>query len=139
MHGAWFPRLVDGRLRLSDLDAVLLEAVGDAWITPGALVRTLREDRYARLLWPFDAFFHVDRLRAWAARGVLEHEANEDENPFVRDRFRATPRSRALAERGLGTVGDAPPLHVGGCVVNDPASPWVRIEEEAAWRLVLRA
>jgi four helix bundle protein len=138
LHGAWFPRFTDGRLRLSELDAVLLGGVGESWLTTSDLLRTLPMDRFARLAWPFDDFFPIDRLRAWATHGVLEREALADENPWAQDRFRATERSRALLDHGLGDVGDAPQLHVGGCLVNDPTSPWARIEDDSGWRLALQ-
>jgi hypothetical protein len=69
---------------------------------------------------------------------VLEREALVDENPWVQDRFRATDRTRALLDDGLGIVGDAPQLYVGGCAVNDPTSPWVRIEHDSGWRIALQ-
>ncbi len=94
-------------------------------------------DQHARLIRPFGSGFSIDRLRAWATHGVLERETLEDDNPWARDRFRATDRMRALLGQGLDGVGDAPQLHVGGCLVNDPASPWVRIEDDAGWRLAL--
>jgi hypothetical protein len=83
------------------------------------------------------AFFY--RLRDWASRGALEREELVDQNPWEQDRFRANDRTRALLEHGLNNVGDAPQLDVGGCVVHDPASPWVRIADDAGWRIVLKA
>lgn len=138
LHGAWFPRFTDGRLRLSELDAVLLGALRESWLTTSDLLQTLPADRLARLEWPFDGFFPIYRLRAWATHGVLHREAVADENPWAQDRFRATDRSRALLDLGLDSVGDAPQLYVGGCLVNDPASPWIRIEDESGWRLELQ-
>jgi hypothetical protein len=135
LHGAWFPRLSDGRLRLSELDELLLGGFDDSWRTTSDFFKTLQLDRLARLAWPFQSFFPITRLRAWAALGVLEREELVDENPWAQDQFRATERTRALLEHGLDDVGDAPQLYVGGCVVNDPASPWVRIEDDAGWRL----
>lgn len=135
LHGAWFPRLTEGRLRLAELDAVLLGSVGESWLTTSDLLQTLPQDRRAWLAWPFDGFFPIDRLRAWASHGVLEREALADENPWAQDRFRATDRTRGLLGHGLDGVGDAPRLYVGGCLVNDPASPWVRIEDDSGWRL----
>jgi hypothetical protein len=139
LHGAWFPRFEGGRLRLSELDSILLGCVSDSWLTTYDHFQALPHDQLARLVWPFDAFFAVERLCAWAAHGALEREPLVDDNPFARDRFRATERSRRLLEQGLDGVGDAPPLYVGGCAVNDPASPWVRIEDDAGWRLALQA
>ncbi len=135
LHGAWFPRFTDGRLGLSELDEVLLAAVGESWRTTDDIVFPLPTDRYARLARPFDLLFPLARLRAWASHGVLEREALVDEDPWRADRFRATDRTRALLHGGLDGVGEAPPLYVGGCLVNDPASPWVRIEAASGWRL----
>jgi hypothetical protein len=139
LHGAWFPRFTDGRLRLSELDAVLFSCVGECWLTTSELLRTLPLDRLARLAWPFDGFFPIDRLRAWAVHGVLEREALTDENPWAQDRFRATDRSRALLDHGIDGVGDAPQLYVGGCLVNDSTSPWVRVDDASGWQLALQA
>jgi hypothetical protein len=135
LHGAWFPRLKDGRLRLSELDEILLGSVSDSWRTATSIIGTLAEDRVEQLVLAFDAYFPVERLRAWATHGVLEREVLTADNPFEQARFRATDRARALLHHGLERVGDAPPMYVGGCRVNDPASPWVRIEADVGWRL----
>ena len=137
-HGAWFPRLTNGHLRLSELDEVLLGGLDDSWRSTDDVLETLPLDRFTRLVSPFEGFFPIYRLRAWATHGVLEREALADENPWRQDRFRATERTRALLSHGLDNVGDAPQLYVGGCVVNDPASPWVRIEDDFGWRLALQ-
>ncbi|HEX4454276.1 MAG TPA: hypothetical protein VH143_25610 [Kofleriaceae bacterium] len=139
LHGAWFPRIQDGRLRLSELDEVLLGSAGDSWRTPRKIVEALPEARLTQLVRMFDAYFHVERLRAWATRGVLERETLDDQNPFEQDRFHMTDRARALLNDGLERVGDAPPMYVGGCRANDPASPWVRIADDAGWRLALHS
>jgi hypothetical protein len=132
LHGAWFPRIKNGRLQLSELDEVLLGSFDDSWRTA---FQKLPEHRVEQLVSPFDAYFSVERLRAWATHGVLERESVTDDNPFEQDRFRTTDRARALLSRGLEGVADAPPMHVGGCRVNDPSSPWVRIEADSGWRL----
>jgi hypothetical protein len=142
-HGAWFPRLVGGRLRLSELDELLLGCTDDAWHSDQELLDALSDDHRAKLLSPCDHYFHVERLRAWATHGVLEREvavAKDDlEKLRGQDRFRATARTRALVDNGLDGIGDAPVMYVGGCRVNDPASPWVRIESDSDWRLALAA
>lgn len=125
LHGAWFPRRTRGGLQLSEIDEDLLASLDDSSLSVSELARR------------FDPFIAIYRLRAWAQLGVVEHEEVVDQNPWVRDRFRATARSRALLEHGLDNVSDAPQLHVGGCVVNDPASPWTRIEDAGGWRLAL--
>lgn len=139
LHGAWFPRLMDGRLHLSELDAVLLRGIDGSWRTTGDVHQAFAPDMFARLVCPFHPFFSIYRLRAWATHGVLEREALADENPWAQDRFRATDRMRALLEHGLDSVSDAPQLYVGGCLVNDPASPRVRVEDESGRRLALHA
>jgi hypothetical protein len=139
IHGAWFPRFDNGRLRLSELDEVLLGNVGDSWRTPNNVIGTLPERGHEQLISPFDAYFTVERLRHWATHGVLERETLDDQNPYEQDRFRATDRARALLSDGLDRVSDAPPMYVGGCRVNDPASPWVRIAAAAGWRLASHA
>ena len=138
-HGAWFPRIRDGRLRLSALDEVLLGGIGDSWRTTDEVLRALPDNRVEQLVWPFDAYFAIVRLRAWAAHGVLDREVLTDMNPYAQDRFRATDRVRALLDHGLERVGDAPPMFVGGCRVNDSTSPWVRIEDDDGWRLAAQA
>jgi hypothetical protein len=137
LHGAWFPQFADGRLRLSELDEILLGNVGDSWRTPRKIVGALPADRLMQLVWMFDAYFHAERLRQWATIGVLEREPAEKDNLYDEDRFRATDRARALLSDGLERVSDAPPMQVGGCRVNGPASPWVRIDDDAGWRLAL--
>jgi hypothetical protein len=139
LHGAWFPRVIDGRLLLSELDEELLGNIGDGSDEPRKIIGTLPDHRISQLVGMFDAYFHVERLRQWATLGVLEREAGEGMSPYVQDRFRVTDRARALLNDGLEHVSDAPPMYVGGCRVNDPASPWVRIEDDAGWHLALHA
>jgi len=136
LHGGWFPRVTERTLRLSELDALLLVGADETWRTTAALTGPLPPARQGRLTQPFHLFV-IDRLRAWATHGVLEREVVAGEFAWWADRFRATERSRALLDHGLGSVADAPPLHVGGCLVNDPTSPWVRIEDNAGWRLAM--
>jgi hypothetical protein len=138
LHGAWFPRELAGRLQLAELDEVLLRGVDDSWRTPAELIGALSEDTLVRLLGSFDDNVPVYRLRAWANHGAIEHEPVANDKYFAQDRFRATDRTRALLRHGLDAVGDAPTQYVGGCVVNDPASPWVRIDGDSGWRLALQ-
>lgn len=138
LHGAWFPRLTNGRLRLSEIDEDLLGGLDDSWrSTQDIVFGTLTHERFERVARRFHPFIAIYRLRDWASRGVLEREELVDENPWAQDRFRATDRTCALLAQGLDNVSDAPQLYVGGCVVNDPASPWVRIEDDSGWRLAL--
>jgi hypothetical protein len=136
LHGAWFPRLRDARLHLSNLDEVLLSCVDGSWQRPLDLLKRDQE-RLAPLALAFDAFFSAERLRAWAAHGALERMAHADDGPFEQDSFRVTDRARLLLDHGLEEVGDAPTLHAGGCLVNDPAAPWIRIDDDSGWRLAL--
>ena len=134
LHGSWFSRVRGERLHLSDLDEVLLGHADDSWRTTVDILRRLSPEQNAQLT-TFDAFFSVERLRAWAAHGALEREARDDDSPFEQDSFRATVGTRRLLEHGLDSVVDAPPLYVGGCRVNDPATPWVRVTDQDGWRL----
>lgn len=133
LHGAWFPRLKGGRLRLAELDELLLGRLSDTWCTTWDLLAEMpgRE----RLLWPFGGLYPVVRLRAWAAHGAVAREARSDDNPLEQDAFRLTDRTRTLIAQGLEGVGDAPPLYIGGCLVNDPEAPWVRVDDDSGWRL----
>lgn len=136
LHGGWFPRLGGDRFRLSYLDEALLGCVDDSWRTTSDVLKTGGE-RLVPVVQTFDPFFSVERLRAWAAHGALAREVLADDNPYEQDSFRATERTRILLDQGLERVADAPPLYVGGCRVNDPTSPWVRIEDDGGWRLAL--
>lgn len=138
LHGAWFPRLADGRLHLSEIDEDLLGALDGSWRSTFPLFERLTQERFERVARRFHPFIAIYRLRDWASLGVCEREELVDQNPWEQDRFRANDRTRALLERGLDNVSDAPQLYVGGCVVNDPASPWVRIEDNSGWRLALQ-
>jgi len=88
-------------------------------------------------MWIFGTFTAITRLRAWATHGAIAHEARSDMNPFRQDAFRPTDHTRRLLEHGLDSVADAPPLHVGGCRVNDPAAPWAHVPDGTGWRLAL--
>lgn len=137
LHGAWFPRVADGRLRLSEIDEDLLGALDGSACTIGKIFQRLPEERFERVARRFHAYIAIYRLRDWASRGALEREERVDDNPWEQDQFRANGKTRTLLEHGLDNVADAPPLHVGGCLVNNPTSPWVRIEDDAGWRLAL--
>jgi hypothetical protein len=64
LHGTWFSRLMDGRLRLSELDAVLLGGLDGSWRATRDVHQALPLGRLARLVWPFHPFFSIYRLRA---------------------------------------------------------------------------
>jgi hypothetical protein len=139
LYGDWFPRLEDGRLRLAEHDKRLLASLTDEWVTFWDLMKLITETPgWERLLWTFGSYsVPLWRLRAWAARGVVECEVRDHDNDNPIDAFRLTDKVRALLANGLEGVGDAPPLYVGGCRINDPASPWGRVANDAGWRLDL--
>lgn len=139
LHGAWFPRLADGRLRLAEIDEDLLAALDDSWRSTQKIFERLTQEPFERVARRFHPYIAIYRLRDWASLGVLERDELVDKNPWERDRFRANDRTRALLEHGLNNVGDAPQLYVGGCVVNDPAAPWVRIDDDSSGRIALQA
>lgn len=139
LHGAWFPRIEDGRLRLSEYDQCLLASLTDEWMRPCDLMRSLaRVPELDRLLRTFGAYWiPIWRLRAWAARGTIQSEFRDyaNGNLLEQDVFRLTDKTRALLETGMETVGDPPPVYVGGCKLHDPAAPWVRVPDGASWRI----
>ncbi|HEX2686382.1 MAG TPA: DUF1835 domain-containing protein [Kofleriaceae bacterium] len=138
VYGTWFPRLEDGRLRLAEHDERLLASLTDEWLTPWVLSEPVFKERgWQRLLWPFGTFVPVWRLRQWAANGVVAHEVRNPDNgnPFEQDAFRLTDRTRLLLANGMEGVGDVPSIYVGGCRINDPASPWVRVVDGSDWRI----
>lgn len=129
VHGAWFPRRQGDRLYLSQLDELLLGSLREPWLTMPGLIHEMRGRE--RLLDPFGLFVAFLRLKQWAAHGGVEHRCHEPDE----DEFRLTERARALLAHGLASVGDAPMSYAGGCRVNDPAAPWVRVAEGSGWRL----
>lgn len=138
LHGAWFPRLTGDRLVLSELDEILLGLVDDTSRRSDEILTNADEKSLALLVQPFHGFCPIERLRAWATHGALARETHSERDPYQQDSFRATETTRRLLAEGLARVDDAPPLYVGGCRVNDPAAPWVRIEEDSGWRLALQ-
>lgn len=129
VYGAWFPRLEGGRLRLSQLDELLLGSLREQWLTMPELMGELSGRE--RQLDAFGLMVAVLRLKDWAARGVVQHRRCDAEQ----DAFRLTDRARALLAQGLESVGDAPVIDVGGCKLGDPAAPWVRVADGSGWRL----
>jgi hypothetical protein len=134
LHGAWFPRLEHGRIRLAELDELLLGQLNNSWLTTRDLIREMpgRE----RLLWPFGGSIPVLRLQAWAAHGVVAREIRSHDSHLEQDAFRMTDRTRTLLMEGLDGIGDAPTFYVGGCKINDPDASWVRVNDDAGWRIV---
>lgn len=132
LHGVWFPRLAGDRLRLAEHDELILSRLTDKWLTVREIF--FKEPGHERLLWPFGGSIPVRRLRAWAAHGVVAHEARSHDSHLEQDTFRLTDRVRSLLAHGLEGVGDAPLFYVGGCRIHDPAAPWIRMTDDAGWR-----
>ena len=141
LHGDWFPRLEDGRLRLAEHDERLLASLTDEWLITWDLnTRISAKHGGERLLWTYGGLVTFWRLRQWAAHGVVAREirANDDSAERLECEltfFRRTERTRALVSNGLEGVGDAPPIYVGGCRINDPTTPWLRVADESGWRI----
>lgn len=134
LHGTWFPRLEDGRLRMAENDELLLSRLTDQWMTVRELY--FKISGYERLLWPFGGSIPVRRLREWAAHGAVAREVRDCDSHLEQDAFCLTDKARALLVNGLEGVGDAPPLYVGGCRLYDPAAPWVRVADGSGWRII---
>jgi hypothetical protein len=138
LHGAWFPRLADGRLHLSEYDQCLLASLTDEWLMPCDLLNPTVTPGWERLLRTFGSYYvPIWRLHAWAAHGVVAREARgyANGNRLEQDVFRLTGRALDLLDNGLETVGNAPTVYVGGCRIHDPATPWVRVSDESGWRI----
>jgi hypothetical protein len=114
-HGAWFPWRTDEGLRLADADRAIFRWADDGQIQH---VRHL-------LHWIGDGSLY-SRVSAWRALGAL---AGDDRRPSL------TEEGRRLVGDGVPTVSALAPLWVGGCRVNDPATPWLRLAEPDGWRI----
>jgi hypothetical protein len=140
LHGAWFPRLHDGRLYLSEYDQCLLSSLTGQWLMPYKLLRhTIKIPGWLGLLRTFGSYsIPIWRLRAWAALGIIERQCLgcANGNLLEQDVFRLTDKTRTLLTDGLESVGDAPPVYVGGCRIHDPAGPWVRIADGDGWQII---
>jgi Domain of unknown function (DUF1835) len=140
LHGVWFPRIEGGHLRMAEHDERLLGGLTEQWLMPPDINKRITETRgWQRLLWTFGSYFvPIWRLRAWAAHGAIARElrAPSHDNRLEQEVFRLTAKTRALLADGLESVGDAPPIYVGGCRLNDPVAPWVRIADESGWRII---
>lgn len=143
LYGDWFPRLEDGRLRLSMNDERILASLTDELLITWDLNKRIsNESAWEQRLWAHGGLVAFWRLRQWAEHGVVAremrvHERGEEALDCERTFFRFTDKSRALLENGLESVGDAPPLYVGGCHLNDPAAPWVRVSDGSDWRIIV--
>jgi hypothetical protein len=132
LHGAWFPRRAAGYLSLAEADEALLTSLSATPRTPSELFP--RVPGITRLIAGFGSITLLDRLRAWSGHGVIARDSRDEQNPFCQDVFTATDRTEVVVKDGLRGVADAPPLYVGGCLVNDPQEPWVRVFDDS-WRI----
>jgi hypothetical protein len=128
-HGDWFPRRLDGTLRLSELDELLLSDLDDEWGKP-----RVSGAAFDRLLYPYGDTLILTRLHQWAAHGAVEHAPREGEG-WAAHAFRLTLLGRRLRDEGLTTVADAPAIYVGGCRIHDAAQPFVRVTDAGGWLL----
>jgi len=136
-HGWWFPRLIDGRLRLSEMDELLLYAFDGEWRGPSALLRGTRTDDITdRLINVYGDWIIVARLMEWVGRGVLEYQ-RRDGAGWGQHAFRITDVGCRLRDECMQSVADAPAIYTGGCRTHDPARPFVRVVESGGWRLAL--
>jgi len=139
LHGDWFPRLENGRLRLSQHDERLLASLTDEWLITWDLnERISTVSGWERLLRTHGSLVPYWRLRQWAAHGVVAREVRDNDGQLECEKtlFRNTDRSRALLANGLESVVDAPSIYVGGCRLNDPTAPWVRVVDGSDWRII---
>ena len=98
VHGWWFPRLVDGKLRLADLDELILSLLADDWRTPIDLLRSDRGTELSeRLFMPFGDLYFLRRLQDWVQHGGVETKADGGANPWTSVAYRLTDTGRALS------------------------------------------
>lgn len=140
LHGAWFPRLHDGQLYLSEYDQSLLASLTGRWRMPYKFLgHTIKIPGWLRTLRAFGSYsIPIWRLRAWAALDVIDRQFLDDANGNLleQDVFRLTDKTRALLTDGIGSIGDAPSIYVGGCRIHDPESSWVRIADDDGWQII---
>lgn len=122
VHGFWFPRRIEGALKLSELDEVVLGLLGEDLRS----VSKLKVDE--RLAYPFGSTRLPRRLEEWVRHGDVEQEG---------EAYRLSDSGVRLLKEGLRKVTDAPFVFVGGCRVNDPSVPWVRVVEPGGWHLAV--
>ena len=134
-HLAWFPWHKSDRLRLSDADALLLGSFGADWHTPIAMVRgpNQRKIVYELMSWVGDGSL-LDRLDAWRSVGVVEREERDGQG-WASFALRLTERGLKLCAEGATQITELAPLGIGGCRVNDPAAPFVRVADDAGSHL----
>jgi Domain of unknown function (DUF1835) len=136
-HGWWFPRLIDGRLRLSEMDELLLYVFDNDWRGPTALLRGMRAaDITDRLFNVYGDMIVIARLTEWVGRGVLEYQRRGGVG-WGEHAFRLTDVGRRLRDEGMQSVAEAPAIYTGGCRTHDPAWPFVRVVDSGGWRLAL--
>jgi len=126
------------RLRLSSIDRAILSALDRrSWRRPIDIIRPIRS--WIAVLETYSDIFLPLRLREWALHragdpAVLCREAPGGSSFFARFAFRLGPGGARLLDEGLGSPGDAPPLHAGGCeLYRGRDAPVIRGRHLARW------
>jgi hypothetical protein len=125
-HAAWFPWRDGERVRLSDVDAMLLGWLADHWLGTRDLVLGPRGTSVVERLFAVVGDLGVlMRLDAWRALGAIELEQPEL-GSWEGVRARITAAGARLRDDGAATVEELAPIWIGGCLINDPSAPFVR-------------
>jgi hypothetical protein len=127
-HGEFFPWRSDRRLRLADVDRVLLATLTAQWMPLATIVRQHHEPLGRLFNWIGDLSV-FDRFASWRKKGAVEIQG--DAGGPSRWELRLTRHGQHLVDEGATSVGELAPIFVGGCAINDPARPWVRLAAAA--------
>ncbi|WP_437490333.1 hypothetical protein WME75_13460 [Sorangium sp. So ce1014] len=132
----FFPRrTIEGTLRLSRFDELLLTLLSTEWQTPLALAVGESETRAKlwHLLSCTGDLFLPRRLEHWAdhvvSAAVERAPGPRPDVPMKSLVYRLTERGMQLRDRGLDQLADAPRLPIAGTEAYAPSAPWALLEE----------
>lgn len=135
-----FPRKVSDspQVRLSEVDTVFLGLFRDArWLCPARSIKPSLMQVFDLL--GSDCFF-LQRLRQWANHEaddpiLLRRDEPKGVSAWTKVSYQLSPRGRRILINRLDRIGDAPPMHVGGCRVYSGKRPWVLFLQDENWHI----
>ncbi|HTN88262.1 MAG TPA: hypothetical protein VL242_31495 [Sorangium sp.] len=125
-----FPRQAGGNLTLSRFDELLLRQLSHEWITSTRVFTNALRENLGLHAWlaHLGDLYVPKRLLEWARHGqgrIIEcEERPEKPSEMSRWAFRWHPGGESILD-ALPSLGDAPPVSIGGAVAYDAAHPWV--------------
>jgi len=138
-----FPRkTLEGVLRLSRLDELLLSILSGEWQTEVAVFAHKSEPgvELRQLLSCTGDLFVRHRLTQWSVHGsnaAVERAAGPKptDHPMLSSVYRLTESGLQIREEGLKQLSDAPSLPIGGIEAYGIRTPWVLLEDGRLARL----